>query len=232
MRAIGEGRVRTAAAMCAAAVLAMSAGACASAGGMGTMGGSTPDGAAYATAAAINMAEVEEAQLALQMATGAEARQYAQRMITEHAPMLQRVQETMRAMRMMPAGSAAEMDGAVATSGGLNADGTVSASTSAAAADPAMMRVVMENQYSRPLAEDHQRAMQMLRGTARGMAFDHAYLQRQVAAHRSALAAIDRLMPSVQAGGDAETRGMLAAMRPAVEQHLRMAEQMMAGMRH
>ena len=106
-------------------------------------------------------------------------------------------------------------------------DGSAMASSGANAMTQAML---MRNAYSRPLVEDHMRAMQMLQSTQAGMAFDRAYMMRQVAAHRTALAAIDNLMGSVQATGQTETRGMLMRHREAVEQHLRMAEQMVASM--
>jgi predicted outer membrane protein len=229
-------RVRTVAAWSAAVVMAMSAGACASAGGMGMAAMGSPDGAAYATTTAVDMAEVEEAQLALQKAQNAQVRQYAQRMVTDHAPFLQRNLQTMDAMGMdgmsNGASGGAQMNTSAPGTGGMN-QGDASASAMAGAnvrVDPMAQAMLMRNPYSRPLVEDHMRAMQMLQSTQAGMAFDRAYMMRQVAAHRSALAAIDNLMGSVQATGQTETRGMMMQHRAAVEQHLRMAEQMVASM--
>lgn len=223
-------RVRTVAAWSAAVVMAMSAGACASAGGMGTAAMGSPDAPAYATTTAVDMAEVEEAQLALSKAQNAQVRQYAQRMVTDHAPFLQRNLQTMDAMGMdgMNHGASGNAQMNTSASGGMN-EGDASASASARA-NPMTQAMLMRNAYSRPLVEDHMRAMQMLQSTQAGMAFDRAYMMRQVAAHRSALAAINNLMSAVQATGQTETRGMLMQHRAAVEQHLRMAEEMMATM--
>jgi predicted outer membrane protein len=215
--------------------MAMSAGACASAGGMGMAAMGSPDAAAFATTTAVDMAEVEEAQLALQKAQNAQVRTYAQRMVTDHAPALQRNLQTMDAMGMdgMSHGNgSAQMNTSASGNAGMN-EGDASASAMAGAnvrIDPMAQAMLMKNPYSRPLVEDHMRAMQMLQSTQAGMAFDRAYMMRQVAAHRSALAAIDNLMPSVQATGQTETRGMMMQHRAAVEQHLRMAESMVASM--
>jgi len=223
------GRVRTVAAWSAAVVMAMSAGACASAGGMGMAAMGSPDAAAYATTTAVDMAEVEEGQLAVSKAQNAQVRQYAQRMVTDHAPFMQRNLQTMEAMGMHSGMDHSQMSSnAPGTAGVSDSDG--SGMATAGAPNPMAQAMLMQNAYSRPLVEDHMRAMQMLQSTAAGMAFDRAYMMRQVAAHRSALAAIDNLMPSVQATGQTETRGMMMAHRAAVEQHLRMAEQMMASM--
>ncbi len=218
-------RVRTVAAWGAAVVMAMSTGACAT-GGMGAAAMGSPDGAAYATTTAVDMAEVEEAQLALQKAQNAQVRQYAQRMVTDHAPFLQRNLQTMDAMGMDGMNHGASGN---ANAGVSDTDGSANASASGGA-NAMTQAMLMRNPYSRPLVEDHMRAMQMLQSTQAGMAFDRAYMMRQVAAHRSALAAIDNLMPSVQATGQTETRGMLMQHRAAVEQHLRMAESMVASM--
>ena len=227
MAIVKTDRVRTVAAWSAALVMAMSAGACAS-GGMGMAAMGSPDAAAFATTTAVDMAEVEEAQLALQKAQNAQVRQYAQRMVTDHAPAMQKNLQTMDAMGMdgMNHGSSGSQMNTSA-SGGVNEG---DASANATAANPMAQAMLMRNPYSRPLVEDHMRAMQMLQSTQAGMAFDRAYMMRQVAAHRSALAAIDNLMPSVQATGQTETRGMMMQHRAAVEQHLRMAEQMVASM--
>jgi len=220
-------RARTVAAWSAAVVMAVSAGACASAGGMGTAAMGSPDGAAYATTTAVDMAEVEEAQLALSRAQNAQVRTYAQRMVADHAPAMQKNMQTMDAMGMEGMDHS-QMSNAPGSAGVSDSDG--SGMATAGAPNPMAQAMLMRNPYSRPLVEDHMRAMQMLQSTQAGMAFDRAYMMRQVAAHRSALAAIDNLMGSVQATGQTETRGMMMQHRAVVEQHLRMAEQMMASM--
>ncbi|HEU4456789.1 MAG TPA: DUF4142 domain-containing protein [Longimicrobium sp.] len=227
MAIMGTGRVRTVAAWGAAVVMAMSTSACAS-GGMGMAAMGSPDAAAFATTTAVDMAEVEEAQLALSKSQNAQVRTYAQRMVTDHAPAMQKNLQTMDAMGMHE-GMDHGASGSASASAGVS-EGDASATASASGANAMTQAMLMRNAYSRPLVDDHMRAMQMLQSTAAGMAFDRAYMQRQVAAHRSALAAIDNLVSAVQATGQTETRGMIMRHRNLVEQHLRMAEEMMAAM--
>jgi predicted outer membrane protein len=87
------------------------------------------------------------------------------------------------------------------------------------------------NPYSRPIVEDHMRAMRMLQNAGTGAAFDMAYMERQVAAHRFALTTIDNLLPSLRSGGSPAALALATQMRASVEQHLRMAESIRAGMR-
>ena len=227
MAIMGTGRVRTVAAWGAAVVMAMSTGACASGGGMGMAAMGSPDAAAFATTTAVDMAEVEEAQFALSKSQNAQVRQYAQRMVTDHAPAMQKNLQTMDAMGMHDGMDHSQMS--TSSSAGVS-EGDASTTASASGANAMTQAMLMRNAYSRPLVDDHMRAMQMLQSTAAGMAFDRAYMQRQVAAHRSALAAIDNLVSAVQATGQTETRGMIMRHRNLVEQHLRMAEEMMAAM--
>ena len=82
---------------------------------------------------------------------------------------------------------------------------------------------------SRPLVEDHQRAMAMLQGMS-GMAFDRAFVQRQVMAHQAALRSIDGLLPHVREHGNAMSAQMLEQFRASVASHLAMAQQLHAQM--
>jgi predicted outer membrane protein len=84
---------------------------------------------------------------------------------------------------------------------------------------------LMNSRYARPIVEDHHRAMTFLRSQPRGMAFDMAYIDRQIAAHEYALRAIDNLMPSVRAGGSSQTMALLEQMRGSVNMHLARARE-------
>jgi hypothetical protein len=94
--------------------------------------------------------------------------------------------------------------------------------------DPEMKRDVtaalMANPSSRPLVVDHQQAMARLQGM-QGAAFDRAFVERQVMAHRSALANIDTLLPHVREHGSSASARMLENFRASVAAHLQMAQQ-------
>ncbi|MBV9109369.1 MAG: DUF4142 domain-containing protein [Gemmatimonadetes bacterium] len=96
--------------------------------------------------------------------------------------------------------------------------------------DPRLHDMLMASSYGRPIVEDHMRAMARLQ-SVRAAAFDRAYMDRQIAAHRYALRAIDNLLPSLRAGASAETVAMTEQMRATVVQHLAMAQQIRASLR-
>jgi putative membrane protein len=223
-------RINPALRLCSIMLVSLSTGACM----MGGMGGMSPammqsESAMHHFTMAVHMGEIEEAQLALSKTSNPQVREFAQRMVTEHTAAMQREQQMMARMGMNM---------------GMNMD-----------MDMERMRaVLMENPYSRPVVEDHMRAMQMLQGMS-GMAFDGAYMNRQVAAHRYALENLDRMMSSMgmtpggamagQSGADMNAGNMDAGMRGGREErmmmhqnlramiasHLQMAQQMMDSMR-
>lgn len=179
-------------------------------------------------AMATHLGEIHEAQLALTKATNPQVRDFAQAMIAQHTPALQReMQMASKLGAMPPMGATVDMAG--------------------------MRAVLMANPYSRPVVEGHMQAMQVLEA-ASGMAFDRAYMTRQVNAHAYALENMDRMMAAMghdhtAAGamaGHAGHAGMHANMemnanmtpmewhmmqRAMVAMHLQQAQQMMAAMR-
>ena len=179
-------------------------------------------------AMATHMGEIEEARLTLTKTTNAQVRDYAQRMVAEHTPALQREMQMASKMGAMPAmGATVDM--------------------------AAMRTMLMANPYSRPVVEGHMQAMQMLQ-SATGMAFDRSYMTRQVNAHAYALENMDRMMAAMGHGdmaagamaGHADHAGMHANMemnanlspmewhmmqRAMVAMHLQQARQMTASMR-
>lgn len=96
--------------------------------------------------------------------------------------------------------------------------------------DPRLRDMLMASSYSRPIVEDHMRAMGRLQ-SVRAAAFDRTYMDRQIAAHRYALRAIDNMLPSLRAGASAGTVAMAEQMRASVVQHLAMAQRIRAGLR-
>lgn len=95
--------------------------------------------------------------------------------------------------------------------------------------DPRLHALLMASAYSRPIVDDHVRAMARLQGL-RGAAFDRAYVDRQIAAHRYALRTIDSMLPSLRSGASGETVRMTEEMRAAVVRHLAMAQQLRASL--
>ena len=212
--------------LCTITLVSLSTGACM----MGGMGGMSPammqsESAMHHFTMAVHMGEIEEAQLALSKTSNPQVREFAQRMVAEHTAAMQREQQMMASM-------------------GMNME-----------MDIARMRtMLMENPYSRPVAEDHMRAMQMLQDMS-GMAFDRAYMNRQVAVHRYALENLDRMMSSMgmtpggamagqssagmnagnmDAGmrrGREERMMMHQSLRATIASHLQVAQQMMGSMR-
>lgn len=220
--------IRSLAAVCTVAAVSLGASACMT--GQAAMSPAMMQQmqGMHAFAMATHMGEIEEAQLALTRTTNAQVREYAQRMVTEHTPALQREMQMASRMGAMPAmGATVDMAG--------------------------MRAMLMENPYSRPVVESHMQAMQVLR-SATGTAFDGAYMTRQVNAHSYALQNMDRMMAAMGHGnmaagataGHADHAGMHANMemnanmspmewhmmqRQMVAMHLQMAQQMTASMR-
>lgn len=160
------------------AVLAL--GACAP-GGAGVSPAMVPHHQAlHAISMASHMAEIEESQLALTRATTQPAREFAQRMITDHTAAMRMDMQMMANMGM-----------------GLPGMGSDGPGNGAAAMDMARIRAaLMAHPHSRPMVEDHMRAMQMLQGVT-GAAFDQAFMNRQVMAHQMTLTNLDRVMASM-----------------------------------
>jgi predicted outer membrane protein len=186
-------QLRTALTLCTAAALSIATSGCMT---MGVMGMSPEmqqhQMAMHAFSMATHMGEIEEAQLALSKSQNASVREFAQRMVTEHTAAMQRAHQMMTKMGMTMEGDAA-----------MSAGGDMSM-------DMQRMRTMLMNHpHSRPVMEGHMQAMQMLRGLE-GTQFDHAYLQRQVAAHSYALENMDRMMSNMGMMTDDAMAGSMA----------------------
>lgn len=212
---------RSTAALCTAAMLSLGACSPAMMGGM-----ASADMSANLTAVAAHQAEIEEAQVALSRATSDPVRQYAQRMIGEHSPLLQRDAQMATQMHagMGQTHAGMEMPGSGATASGGVSAGAGTGGSMGATVSADVRAMLLANPTSARLVQDHVRAMQMLRSTP-AAGFDRAYMQRQVQAHQMVLSQMDALMPSVT---NPQLRGVMAQERPAVAAHLQMAQQMSA----
>ena len=235
--------IRSVRALCTVVALSLGASACIGGAGMNPAM-MQAHSSMHAFSMAVDMGEIEEGQLAMTRSTNPQVREYAQRMITEHTAAMQREEQMMASMGMgmMKMGM----------NRGGNADGGASANMNM---DMGRMRaMLMENPQSRPVVEGHMQAMRMLQGLS-GMAFDRAYMERQVMAHRYTLENMDRMMghmgmsgsmsgsagasgsmeghngAAMAGGGRHSMMAMHQAKRAAVAMHLQMAQQMMGSMR-
>jgi predicted outer membrane protein len=166
--------------------------------------------ALHAISMASHMAEIEEGQLALTRATTQPAREFAQRMVTEHTAAMRMGEQMMAGMGM----GIMKMGGGASASSGASGGGMGGSAGAGMTMDMGRMRAaLLANPHSRPMVEDHMRAMQMLGGAA-GAAFDQAYMNRQVMAHQMTLANMDRVMGSMgmQAEGGSIGAGATAGM--------------------
>lgn len=82
-----------------------------------------------------------------------------------------------------------------------------------------------DNQLSLDMRDESADKRDLMRELS-GFAFDSTYLENEVAYHQKFLASIDNVM--LQAVRNAELRGLLTAVRPAVAAHLAHAEQVRA----
>jgi predicted outer membrane protein len=199
---------RILAAACAALV---SAGATACAAGMGA-GGSVDVGAeAHASMSAVHTAEIQEGQMGARQATNAQVRAFAQQLVADHRPFLQQEQQLASQMGLTAqAGASVQVPG-------LSADLGVNANTQA---------LMMSIPTSRMLVEQHARAMADL-GDEAGAEFDREFMDRQIAAHRQALALATRFEGAVQ---NTQQRILIAQERAAVQAHLQAATQIRASL--
>jgi putative membrane protein len=85
-----------------------------------------------------------------------------------------------------------------------------------------------ENDTSRGLKRDGAATLDKLRGL-KGAAFDKAYVANEVTYHQTVLDAIDKtLVPNAK---NAELKGLLEKVRPAIDAHLQHAKSMQANLK-
>lgn len=193
----------------AAGAVLISVGATACATGMQTTG--TTNAEAHASMAAVHVAEIEEARLATTRSTHTEVRAFAQHMITDHRPLLERQQQL--AARLGLHTQVALQGAGIGVDVGANAG-----------IDANARATMMAFPTSRALVESHVEAMANL-GDESGAEFDREYMDRQIAAHTRALQLATQFETTVT---NAELRAQVAAERAAIAAHLEHAQQLRA----
>lgn len=91
-----------------------------------------------------------------------------------------------------------------------------------------LSELLLRNPYSRPVAEHAMTDLVTLQQLT-GAEFERAYMDRQVAAHQVALDRLERTLAQNRLSGGMEK--LLIAQRDAVAGHLRVAQQIRAGLR-
>lgn len=169
---------------------------------------------AHNFAIAANIGEIEEARLALDRASNTDVRAFAQTLLDDHSKSL--------AMHVDMAGRFGE---------------EWEISTTPPAADVAQAQPappvevdlshmdrdeLLESPWSADITHSHEASMNALKQYS-GAEFDRAFLERQIAVHRNALARIDALLPTIISD---RMRTQLQNDRAAVAAHLQRAEQL------
>jgi putative membrane protein len=152
--------------------------------------------------------EIASSRLAEQRSQNAQVKQFAQHMIRDHE------KTTLELQRLMP-------DNAAATTG-PRASGSGPAGSSAAGTTSSMTNA--QNQ-SASLDQQHQALLRQLEG-AQGTAFDQLYIRQQVQAHRQA---VDLFSNYAMSGDNAQLKQWASATLPALQEHLRLAQQLPQG---
>lgn len=205
------------------------------------------DVSAHATVSAADASEIQQGQLAVERAQSAQVRGFAQRMVADHSNALQlrdrQMAGTGRGLRMgtvaianaegQNVGSAsvtADVSTLQAVNGGMvQGSGRGDAFMANVVTTPSGMTdlntVLINNPASREMVRMSLADLQQLRQLS-GMAFDRAYMDKQVMAHQNALNTIDALLARTDLSTD--LRGILVTQRGAVAMHLQMAQQLRA----
>lgn len=178
--------------------------------------------AVHAFLSAVDLSEVQASALAQERAANAEVRAYAQAMVSGHASGL-RTREAHVAKEgdglfegvVMPApsGSNGAAAGAHAAHGGAHAFTAEQAQ--------AIQTALEQHPASRTLAQASAANFRVLQGVT-GPQFDATYMDAQIAGHRYALGALDRMI--AQGGVTDEMLQIMRDTRGAVAQHLEQAQ--------
>ena len=173
----------------------------------------------HAFLSAVDLGEVQTSTLAQERATNAEVKAFAAAMVTEHGGALHR-----REARVAEEGEglfAAHMTHAAGPAGGDAHAGHGAAGALTAAQIQGMQAALEQHAASRTLATAGARNLQVLQGVT-GPQFDATYMDAQIAAHRYALGAVDRMI--AQGGVTDEMLELMRATRTSIAQHLEQAQ--------
>lgn len=169
------------------------------------------DRTVHAFMSAVDLGEVQTSTLAQERAANAEVKAFATAMVTEHAAALHA-----REAHVSEEGTglfAGQMTHAPA-------DGAAGPAFTAAQLQ-GMQTALEQHPASRNLATAGARNFQVLQGVT-GPQFDVTYMDAQIAAHRYALGALDRMI--AQGGVTDEMLAMMRSSRAGVAHHLEQAQ--------
>lgn len=176
--------------------------------------------AVHAFLSAVDVGEVQTSALAQERAANAEVKAFAAAMVTGHTG----------ALHAREAHVASEGEGLLGAEMGHAAAGPAGGDAhaghgAAAALTPAQLQAMQtaleQNPASRTLATANARNFQVLQGVT-GAGFDATYMDAQIAGHRYALSALDRMI--AQGGVTDEMLALMRTTRGTVAQHLEQAQ--------
>ncbi|HEX2209803.1 MAG TPA: DUF4142 domain-containing protein [Longimicrobium sp.] len=171
----------------------------------------------HAFLSAVDVGEVQTSALAQERAANAEVKAFAAAMVTEHSAALHtreaQVQEEGEGLFEQQLGDAA---------GPAGGDQAAAGGTPFTASQAQVLHTVLEQHpASRSLATANARNFQVLEGVT-GPQFDATYMDAQIAGHRYALSALDRML--AQGGVTDEMLELMRATRASVAEHLEQAQ--------
>jgi predicted outer membrane protein len=177
--------------------------------------------AVHAFLSAVDVGEVQTSALAQERAANAEVKSFAAAMVTGHTGALHA-----REARVASEGEGlfeAEIGGhaAAGPAGGDAHAGHDAAAALAPAQLQAMQAALEQNPASRTLATAGARNFQVLQGVT-GAGFDATYMDAQIAGHRYALGALDRMI--AQGGVTDEMLALMRTTRGTIAAHLEQAQ--------
>jgi predicted outer membrane protein len=179
------------------------------------------DRTVHAFMSAVDVGEVQTSTLAQERAANAEVKAFAAAMVTEHGAALH-AREAHVAEEGTGLFEGQMTHGAAAGPAG---DAHAGHGAAAAALSPAqlqaMQAALQQHAASRNLATAGATNLQVLQGI-NGPQFDATYMDAQIAGHRYALSALDRMI--AQGGVTDEMLAMMRATRASVAQHLEQAQ--------
>lgn len=180
------------------------------------------DRTVHAFLSAVDVGELQTSTLAHERAANAEVKAFAASMVSEHGAALHaREAHVEDEGDGLFQGQMSHAPAAGPAGGDAHAGHGAAAQAFTAAQLQAMQTALEQHPASRSLATAGARNFQVLQGVT-GPQFDATYMDAQIAAHRYALSALDRMI--AQGGVTDEMLAMMNSTRAAVARHLEQAQ--------